>query len=177
MPKIKFENGAVFLDQIPEFENVETTQLEKDYLKVIYTNLFFTFSIVSIILVIIVASFELYNKGIFFEISLGLYFIFWLLIIIYYIMSFKRRSYVFRDHDVIYKYGVIYHTNVLIPFNRIQHIALHQGLFSRMYGLASLQFYTAGGATTDINIKGLKLETAQKFKTFVSEKIEKIDKK
>ena len=36
---------------------------------------------------------------------------------------------------------------------------------------------TAGGATTDINIKGLKLETAQKFKTFVSEKIEKIDKK
>ena len=85
MPKIKFENGAVFLDQIPEFENVETTQLEKDYLKVIYTNLFFTFSIVSIILVIIVASFELYNKGIFFEISLGLYFVFWLLIIIYYL--------------------------------------------------------------------------------------------
>ena len=92
-------------------------------------------------------------------------------------MSFKRRSYVFRDHDVVYKYGVIYHTNVLIPFNRIQHIALHQWLFSRMYGLSSLQFYTAGGATTDINIKGLKLETAQKFKTFVSEKIEKIDKK
>ena len=49
MPKIKFENDAVFLDQIPEFENVETTQLEKDYLKVIYTNLFFTISIVSII--------------------------------------------------------------------------------------------------------------------------------
>ena len=34
----------------------------------------------------------------------------------------------------------------------------------------------AGGATTDINIKGLKLETAQKFKTFVSEKIEKLIK-
>ena len=95
MPKIKFENDAVFLDQIPEFENVETIKLEKDYLKVIYTNLFFTFSIVSIILIIVVASFELYNKGIFFEISLGLYFIFWLLIIIYYIMSFKRRSYSF----------------------------------------------------------------------------------
>ena len=76
MPKKKFENDAVFLDQIPEFENVETIKLEKDYLKVIYTNLFFTFSIVSIILVIIVVSFELYNKGIFFEISLGLYFIF-----------------------------------------------------------------------------------------------------
>ena len=40
----KFENDAVFLDQIPEFENVETIKLEKDYLKVIYTNLFFTFN-------------------------------------------------------------------------------------------------------------------------------------
>ena len=71
MPKIKFENDAVFLDQIPEFENVETTKLEKDYLKVIYTNLFFTFSIVSIILIIVVASLKLYNEGIFFGISLG----------------------------------------------------------------------------------------------------------
>ena len=177
MPKKKFQNDAVFLDQIPEFENVETTKLEKNYLKVIYTNLFICFSLISIILIITVANLELYNTGTIFEISLVLYFLFWLLIIIYYIMSFKRRSYRFRDHDVIYKYGVIYHTNVLIPFNRIQHIALHQGLFSRMYGLASLQFYTAGGATTDINIKGLKLETAQKFKTFVSEKIEKIDKR
>ena len=177
MPKKIFQNDAVFLNQIPEFENVETTKLEKNYLKVIYTNLFIYFSLVSIILIITVVNLELYNTGTIFEISLGLYFLFWLLIIIYYIMSFKRRSYRFRDHDVIYKYGVIYHTNVLIPFNRIQHIALHQGLFSRMYGLASLQFYTAGGATTDINIKGLKLETAQKFKTFVSEKIEKIDKR
>ena len=76
MPKPKFENDTVFLDQIPEFENVETTKLEKDYLKVIYTNLFISFAIVSIILIIVVASFELYNKGIIFEISLGLYFFF-----------------------------------------------------------------------------------------------------
>ena len=93
MPKPKFENNTIFLDQIPEFENVETIKLEKDYLKVIYTNLFFTFFIFSIILIIAVASFELFNKGILFEISLGFYFFFWLLVIIYYIMSFKRRSY------------------------------------------------------------------------------------
>ena len=66
---------------------------------------------------------------------------------------------------------------MLIPFNRIQHIALHQGIFSRIYGLASLQFYTAGGSTTDVNIKGFKLEDAKKFKEFVSNKIEKIKSK
>ena len=66
MPKKKFENDAVFLDQIPEFENVETTKLEKDYLKVIYTNLFFTFSIVSIILIIYSSKFRIIQQGNFF---------------------------------------------------------------------------------------------------------------
>lgn len=177
MPKKKFENETVFLNEIPDFEKTESTKLEKDYVKVIYANIFIIFSLLTIGALIATLSFDLYEKGIFFIIWIISYFVFWILILVYYIASFKKRSYTFRDHDVVYSYGVIYQTTVLIPFNRIQHIALHQGLFSRMYGLASLQFYTAGGATTDINIKGLKLDTAQKFKTFVSEKIEKIDKK
>tara|TARA_B100000989_G_scaffold298539_1_gene288336 strand:+ start:136 stop:669 length:534 start_codon:yes stop_codon:yes gene_type:complete len=176
MSKKKFENEKVFLSEIPEFERIETNKLEKEYLKVIYANLFIVFSLSSIALLISILSFEMINEGYIFSIGLAFYFLIWLLILIYYLASFKKRSYSFREHDVVYKYGVIYQTAVLIPFNRIQHIALHQGIFSRMYGLASLQFYTAGGSTTDINIKGLKLETAQKFKNFVSEKIEKIDK-
>ena len=177
MSKKKFENKTVFLDEIPDFENSENTKLEKDYIKVIYANIFIIFSLLTIGALIATLSFDLYTKGIYFIIWLISYFVLWIIILIYYIASFKKRSYSFRDHDVVYNYGVIYQTKVLIPFNRIQHIALHQGLFSRMYGLASLQFYTSGGATTDINIKGLKLDTARKFKTFVSEKIEKIDKK
>ena len=31
MPKTKFENDTILLDQIPEFENVETTKLENNY--------------------------------------------------------------------------------------------------------------------------------------------------
>jgi len=177
MTKKKFENNSVFLNEIPEFEKTESTKLEKDYVKVIYANIFIIFSLLTFGALIASLSFDLYTKGVFFIIWIISYFVFWILILVYYVASFKKRSYSFRDHDVVYSYGVIYQTTVLIPFNRIQHIALHQGLFSRMYGLASLQFYTAGGATTDINIKGLKLDTAQKFKTFVSEKIEKIDKK
>ena len=90
MPKIKFENDAVFLDQIPEFENAETTKLEKDYLKVIYTNLFFTFSIVSIILIIVVASLKLYNEGIFFWNFFGVVFCF--LVIDNYILHNKFQK-------------------------------------------------------------------------------------
>ena len=87
-------------------------------------------------------------------------------------ISFNRKSYAFRDHDVIYKYGVLWQTTVLIPFNRIQHIALHQDFISRRFGLASLQFYTAGGSTSDVNIHGLTLDDAKKFKDFVSKRVE-----
>ena len=74
---------------------------------------------------------------------------------------------------MIYNFGVFQKTTVLIPFNRIQHIALHQGPFSRKFGLASLQFYTAGGSTTDISIPGIPLEIAKSFKETISDKIEK----
>ena len=101
------------------------------------------------------------------------YFTFWGLYVVYSWAGFKRKSYCYRAHDVIYNFGVFHKTTVLIPFNRIQHIALHQGLFSRKFGLASLQFYTAGGSTTDIRIPGIPLEIAKSFKETISYKIEK----
>ncbi len=101
------------------------------------------------------------------------YFSFWGLYVVYSYVGFKRKSYCYRTHDVIYNFGVFHKTTVLIPFNRIQHIALHQGLFSRKFGLASLQFYTAGGSATDISIPGMPLEIAKSFKEIISDKIEK----
>ena len=91
----------------------------------------------------------------------------------YSLTSFRKKSYAFRDHDVIYKYGVFKESLVIVPYNRIQHIALHQGFFSRRYNLASLEFYTAGGSTSDINIPGFHLEDARNLKEIVSKKIEK----
>ena len=45
-----------------------------------------------------------------------------------------------------------------------------------MFDLSSIQFYTAGGSYTDISIKGLYKEDAEKWKEFVSAKIEKLKK-
>ena len=48
MPKKKFENETVFLNEIPDFENSESTKLEKDYIKVIYANIFIIFSFLTL---------------------------------------------------------------------------------------------------------------------------------
>ena len=85
--------------------------------------------------------------------------------------SFKKIGYAFRSHDAIYKSGLISETTTIIPFNRVQHVALHQGFISRKLGLASVELFTAGGSSSDLKIPGLLLEEAQKIKNLVSQKI------
>ena len=173
----KFSNEKIFVKNIPEYDNEQITPIEKDYYNVIAINTVITFLIFTVAYFISLNAFEFLRKIEFKLLLTVCYFVFWFFLFIYGWYAFKKRGYCFREHDVIYKFGLFEETVVLIPFNRIQHIALHQGIFSRIYGLASLQFYTAGGSTTDINIKGFKLEDAKKFKEFVSNKIEKIKSK
>ncbi len=85
--------------------------------------------------------------------------------------SFQKKGYVFREHDAIYKSGLISETTTIIPFNRVQHVALHQGFISRKLGLASVELFTAGGSSSDLEIPGLLLADAQIIKNLVSQKI------
>jgi membrane protein YdbS with pleckstrin-like domain len=39
----------------------------------------------------------------------------------------KKRA--FREHDVLYKYGILATKTIIIPYNRVQHVALHEGCF------------------------------------------------
>ncbi len=169
----KFSNEKILKETLPKFEEIETSKLNKKYYLVTVISSLIVFFILSIILGIAFNFldfdwFENYANTI-----IVLYLSIWVLLFFYDWISFNRKSYAFRDHDVIYKYGVIWQTTVLIPFNRIQHIALHQDFISRRFGLASLQFYTAGGSTSDINIHGLILDDAKRFKDFVSKRVEK----
>ena len=173
--KVNFENNILNIDNIPNYEKSTQIKLDNNYLKVIILNSLFSFVLLTCGLMICYYFFGvLKSSNNMFGICL-IYIFFWITYGIYVRLSFCKKSYSFRDHDVIYKFGLFNETSVLIPFNRIQHIALHQGFFSRKFGLASLQFYTAGGSTTDISIPGMKVEVAKSYKEIISDKIEKIN--
>jgi membrane protein YdbS with pleckstrin-like domain len=53
----------------------------------------------------------------------------------------------------------------------VQHVALHQGFISRRLGLASVELFTAGGNSSDLEIPGLLFSDAQIIKNLVSQKI------
>jgi membrane protein YdbS with pleckstrin-like domain len=168
--KKTFSNNNVFLENIPQKENVNYSTLEKKYLNVMVLNRVI-WCVITLIAIIAIPIIRDENFSIY--IYLSSLFI-WLIIFTFTGFSFKKKKYVFREHDLIYSSGVIFTKSILIPYNRIQHLAVHQGVFSRIYNLASIQFYTAGGSSSDISIKGLSKEDADRWKEFVSEKIKKL---
>ena len=90
-------------------------------------------------------------------------------------ISFAKKGFAIREHDVIFKSGVISETTTIVTNNRVQHVALHQGILSRIFGLASIELFTAGGSSSDLKISGLLLDDAKKIKESVSLKINEIE--
>jgi membrane protein YdbS with pleckstrin-like domain len=86
--------------------------------------------------------------------------------------AFKRKGYALREKDVLFTRGLIAHKTTVIPLNRIQHVALHEGFLSRMYDLSEVQIYTAGGSSSDLSIPGVPKEEALKIKNYLLTQIQ-----
>lgn len=81
--------------------------------------------------------------------------------------SVKHQSYLLREKDLSFQKGWITQRNTSVPYNRIQHVEVTQGLFERWLDLSRIKIFTAGGSSSDIQIPGLKLQTANKIKTYL----------
>lgn len=167
----KFTNETIDISALPKFEEVHLNRISSKYFNIILINISIFFGI--LILAFAVLAFleeELFSNRIWLLLGIGLPVLYIVFILLYH-LGFKKRGYAFREHDVIYKSGLIKESTIIIPDNRVQHVALHQGLFSRMFGLASIELFTAGGNHSDLEISGLLLADAQKIKNMISIKI------
>lgn len=82
----------------------------------------------------------------------------------------RAQGYQLREQDLHYKHGVIWRNVVSLPYIRIQHVELESGPMERIFKLATLKFFTAGGGTADMKIPGLPFATASSIRSFVMEK-------
>ncbi len=83
----------------------------------------------------------------------------------------RYRGWAVRDHDLIHAYGVIWRQTVVLPLARIQHVETATGPIERLFGLMRLQCFSAGGASADLVIHGLRPETALRIRTHLLERI------
>ena len=51
--------------------------------------------------------------------------------------------------------GLLFHSDTVVPFGRVQHIDVHQGPIERGYGLATLVLHTAGTHNSSVALPGL----------------------
>ena len=51
--------------------------------------------------------------------------------------------------------GLLFRSDTVVPFGRVQHIDVHQGPLERAFGLATLTVHTAGNHNASVSLPGL----------------------
>ncbi len=87
-------------------------------------------------------------------------------------LSHQYRGYAIREHDIIYRSGVIWRKTTILPFIRIQHVETQQGVLQRKFDLAKLQLFTAGGQRADLTINGMEFAITEGIKGRLLKKIQ-----
>jgi membrane protein YdbS with pleckstrin-like domain len=168
-----FSNETIDITQLPKFEEVTFTNLHPKYIRVVLINLAIIIGI--LILAPVLTSIikpELFSGDVW--LLLGVLIpLLSILIIVFLIIGFKKKGFAFREHDVLFRHGIIATNTIIIPYNRIQHVALHEGMVSRYFGLAKIEIFTAGGSSSDIEIPGIEKEQAENIKQLLMGKIQK----
>jgi len=166
-----FTNNTIDTTQLPKFEEVPFSGLHPNYWKVTLIHIGIFMLIIGFAYSYI---FTFMDKTIpnQLEISIGIIVLFVLVLFIARI-GFTKKGFAFRNHDVLFRHGIIATNTMVIPYNRIQHVALHEGLISRFFGLAKIEIFTAGGSSSDIEIPGIAKEQAENIKQLLMGKIQK----
>lgn len=150
-------------EELPQLEDSDFHGLEQDYLYMRLTSRVLFFILLAGVAVIL-------------TFSTGLVWWHWLLpwglillfLVVVEFLGFKIKGYSIRQKDVSYRSGLLFFKMTSVPLNRIQHCELSQGPLGRLFDLASVKVFTAGGATSDMVINGLTKERAQKLRDYIT---------
>lgn len=168
-----FTNKTIDIKQLPKFEEVVFTALHHKYFRVVLINLGIVIALFILApIVLSVINPELFSGRVWLILGMVIP-ILLIFIVSFSIIGFRKKGFAFREHDVLYRYGVIATNTIVIPYNRAQHVALHEGFMSRFFGLAKIEIFTAGGSSSDIAIPGIAKEEAENIKQLLMGKIQK----
>ncbi|RFA24336.1 hypothetical protein CAI21_22050 [Alkalilimnicola ehrlichii] len=79
----------------------------------------------------------------------------------------KRREFGLREHDVVYRSGILVRRTTILPLVRIQHVETVSGPLERLFDLLRVRCFTAGGASADLVVRGLRQEEAEQVRQYL----------
>lgn len=166
-----FTNAQIDVQELPRLEELSFSPIEKQDLtaSLIGTGILWLF--LFIVAIIFIQLNELNYPSWWNSLGLGVISLFAVLHLIYDYFAYSRKGYAIRMRDIIFRKGVFWKSITSVPFSRIQHCEVKEGPIDRLFKLASLHLYTAGGSSSDLKIPGLKPSKANDIKQFVLKKI------
>ncbi|MFZ1704102.1 MAG: PH domain-containing protein [Saprospiraceae bacterium] len=165
-----FQNKLISKDELPTIDEVDFSHLEKGYDRLLKMQ--------SIIGITIFGFFVF--VGVVFLIQWTVIILYAIIFLIYVLISgivlwlgfnaWKYKGFAIREHDLLFKSGILFKQMTIVSFNRIQHIEIHQGPFDRYFNVADLTLFTAGGSASDLTIPGLSPQVAGQLKEWIMKK-------
>lgn len=166
-----FTNETLDLSNLPRLEAVSFEKPDRAYWNVVLLNLTAVFLVLGIAVGLLIAFADEVRTS--WPYVVGLYLFVLLASVVLARIGFLKKAYAFREHDVLFRHGILATETIVIPYNRVQHVELHEGVFSRMFHLAQIGVFTAGGNSGDIQIPGLSKALAENIEQLLMGKIQK----
>jgi len=166
-----FTNETIDTSNLPRYEAVTLTKLHPKYWKEVLISKGILLLVIGIAVTLGLVFIEELAEDRLLVVSIYIAFV--LVFMFFSYIGFKKKAYAFRNHDVIFRSGIIATNTMVIPYNRVQHVALHEGFVARFFGLAKVEIFTAGGVSSDIEIPGIAKEEAENIKQLLMGKIQK----
>ncbi len=73
---------------------------------------------------------------------------------------FAARGFAMSDDRLRVVRGLLFRSDTVVPFGRVQHIDVDRGPLERFYDLATLTLHTAGSHNASVHLPGLKHDDA-----------------
>jgi hypothetical protein len=166
----EFTNYVLDISQLPKYETISLQSLHASYWNVLLIKIALLFVVVATLSVLAVNFIE---ETVEYQSVICSVYAFLVAVVLFFSrLSFQKKGFAFREHDVIFRHGIIATNTMVIPYNRVQHVALHEGLIERWFGLAKVEIFTAGGVNSDLEIPGIQKSQAEDIKQLLMGKIQ-----
>lgn len=166
-----FTNIPVTSTAIPQYAATILEPVEAAYKKVLYLSWSVFFLVLAAIAIPLFIWIDALQKNWIIFSALGALLLSILTVIAFIEIGFKNLAWAIREKDLICRKGWIFQDTHIIPFGKVQNCVIQSGPIGRKFGLASIKLMTAASHLGDISINGLKQETAEQLKNWMTEKI------
>ncbi len=166
-----FSNSIITPENLPEIKSETFNLLDKKYRTILFIRIAIFVLFAAGALITFLFLFDEKPAIEFIIVAISVIALITLYSVIITVFGFAKKGYLVREKDISFQKGLIVFKSTSVPFNRIQHVEVNQGILAKVFKLSSVKIYTAGGNASDLSIPGLPVEVAANLKSFLSEKI------